>query len=208
MSDKEKSSWPVQGYKVLGKASSIQKRKTSGLERKSENTISDIWEMQKAIILLIYSRHAFRTEPASWRLKETESDNSLVRPRGSRRFVVTNRRHKTEKSMGTLKITLDLNVSKALAKFLPKRNKVITKHDYFLINRSGNKLPPGGLSKLILRLTKQNLNIPGLGVRLFRVLKATSNAELIQKAADLQKEFGHSFEMQKTYVRKKQKTAK
>jgi hypothetical protein len=205
-SETEKRNWPDQGYKVLGKAASMQKRKITELLKKSDHTIAQLFEIQKAIILLIYSHHAFRTEPSSWFLKADDKKNTLLRPRGSRKFVVTNRVHKTQKSMGVLKIVLDSSVSKALAKYLPLRKKLI-KHDYFLFNRSGDKLTSPALSKLLLRTTSALIG-KKIGVRMTRILKATQHAGLIEKADRLRTEMGHSAKMSLSYIRKDAKKAK
>ena len=154
--------------------------------------------MQKYIILLLYSHHTFRLSPSTLLLKSSDKENTLLRPRGSRKWVVTLRDHKTVKSMGTLTVPLSLAVSKVLSTYIPKlRNK----HDYFLSLRNGEKMGKGSLSALLLRLTKSILN-KKIGVRLARVLKVTSKRAMIDKSNDLLQELGHSSKTQKGYIRK------
>ena len=197
-SSKEVSNWPRDGYRSLAKAAQIIKRKISGLLTKKEYTNEQAYEVQKYIILLLFSHHAFRLQVASLYLKSSETENTLLRPRGSRKYVVTLRTHKTDKSMGILKVPLNLAVSKALTKYVPK---IPSKHGYFLSLRNGNKMSQSSLSKLLIRLTTATLG-KKIGVRLTRVLKTTQHAKKIKAAEELQNELGHSAQTQRTYVRK------
>jgi len=197
-SNTERKEWPRDGYKSLMKAASTMKRKVSGLLKKKEYNHEEAYEMQKYIILLLYSHHTFRLSPSTLLLKSSDKENTLLRPRGSRKWVVTLRDHKTVKSMGTLTVPLSLAVSKVLSTYIPKlRNK----HDYFLSLRNGEKMGKGSLSALLLRLTKSILN-KKIGVRLARVLKVTSKRAMIDKSNDLLQELGHSSKTQKGYIRK------
>ena len=142
---------------------------------------------------------AFRLEPSSWQITPSETGNTLLRPKGKRRFVVTHREHKTKKTMGTNTIQLDATVSRVLSKYLPRIKE--RKHNYFLSSKTGQKLSASALSKLIIRLTKQTLGV-SVGVRLGRVMKATQFQKEITAVSELAKEMGHSAKMQKTYIRK------
>ena len=194
----ERANWPKDGYKALGKAASIMKRKISGLLSKKEYTNLEAYEVQKYIVLFLFAHHTFRLSPATLYLKASETENTLLRPRGSRKWVITLRKHKTDKSLGTLKVELSAAVSKVLSKYIPKLQN---KHNYFLSLKNGERMNKSSLSKLILRLTKSILN-KKVGVRLARVLKVTSNRQSIEKSGALLKELGHSAATQKTYVRK------
>jgi hypothetical protein len=194
----ERTNWPKDGYKSIGKAASIMKRKISGLLSKKEYTNLEAYEVQKYIVLFLFAHHTFRLSPATLHLKKNETGNTLLRPRGSRKWVVTLREHKTDKSLGTLKVELSAAVSKVLSKYIPKLKNT---HDYFLSLKNGDRMSKSSLSKLILRLTKSILN-KKVGVRLARVLKVTSKLKSIQKSDALLRELGHSAAMQKTYVRK------
>ena len=197
-SKKERDHWPKEGYKALGRAATITKRKVSGLLAKKAYTNAEAYEVQKYIVLLLFSHHAFRLQVASLFLKTSETANTLLRPRGSRKYVVTLRTHKTDKSMGTLKVPLDLAVSKALAKYIPK---LPSTHGYLLSLKSGARMSQASLSKLLIRLTRATLG-KNIGVRLTRVLKTTAHAHKIEQAAALRSELGHSGRTQLTYVRK------
>lgn len=187
--------WPKGGYKILSKSASSMKRKLGPLLKKTEYTQEEQYEVQKYVIMLLYSHHAFRTEPATWTLKKSDTENTLLRPRGSRRWIVTNRTHKTSKTMGTVKITLSPAVSNVLSKYIPK-----LKTPYFLSTKTGGKLSQAALSKLILRITKATVG-SAVGVRLGRVLKATASAKTILAAHKLAKEMGHSAKTQLTYIK-------
>ena len=192
----ESSQWPKEGFRSLRKAASIIKRKISGLLKKKEYTHEEAYEVQKYIILLLMSHHTFRLTPSTLQLKASTTENTLLRPRGSRKWIVTLRRHKTDRSMGELKIPLSLAVSKVLSTYIPK-----LKRDHFLALRNGKPMSKTSLSKLILRLTKSILGSK-IGVRLARVLKVTSKKAEIEKAEALLTELGHSKRTQKTYIRK------
>ena len=197
-SKNEEQNWPRGGFKALRVAASTIKRKIFDLLKKKQYTNEEAYSVQKYIILLFYSNHALRLDAATLYLKPSETHNTLLRPKGSRRFVVTLREHKTVKSMGTLQITLNAQLSKALSTYLPK---IPSTHGYFLSLRNGNKMSKQSLSKLLLRLTQSLLN-KRIGVRLIRVLKTSESAAQISKAKELQNELGHSAETQKGYVRK------
>jgi len=201
-SKSEEDNWPKEAYRSIAKAATIQKRKVLGLLKKTEYTNLERYEIQKYIVLLLFSHHTFRLTPATWSLVASKSGNTLLRPRGSRQFIVTLREHKTKKAMGELEVPLSLAVSKVLSTYLPKIKKN-SKHNYFLSNKDGSKLSKGALSKLLIRLTKSILG-SNVGVRLMRVLKMSSpaNSELLKKSTELQKELGHSQRTARTYVRK------
>lgn len=194
----EKQNWPKSGYKILGKVASTMKRRVADLLKQQEYNHAEQYEVQKYILLLLLSHHSFRTEPATWLLEPSETGNTLLRPRGSRRWVVTNRDHKTKRAMGTLKITLNASISKALSNYIPKIKK---KQKYFLSTKTGARMSPSAMSKLVLRTTK-HVTGKKIGVRLGRVLKATANRDIIAAAEKLRTEMGHSAKTQRTYVRK------
>ena len=200
---KERDSWPKESFKSIGKAASIMKRKITGLMRKSEYTDLQRYEIQKYIILLFYSNASLRLTPATFLISASETENTLLRPKGKRKFVVTLRKHKTQRSMGKLEIPLGISLSKTLSSYINKIKKN-AKHDYFLINKDGTKLSKPALSKLLIRLTKNTLGGKGFSVRLMRVLKMSSpaNSKLLEKAEALSKELGHSQRTARTYVRK------
>ena len=201
--EKEKKNWPKESFRAIGKAGSIIKRKIMGLLKKNEYSTLERYEIQKWIILLLYSNVSLRLTPATLLLSPSSKENTLLRPRGKRKFVITLRKHKTARSMGTLEIPLGVSVSKALSSFIRKIKKNAT-HDYFLINKNGTKMSKPTLSKLLIRLTKSTLGEKGFSVRMMRVLKMSvhANSELIEKAAALNRELGHSSKTAKTYIRK------
>ena len=203
---KETEDWPAGGYKSLSAAASTIKRKILGLLKKKEYTHEEQYLVQKYIILQLFSKTTFRLSPASFLLKPSTTENTLLRPRGQRKFVATLRHHKTDHSMGVLTVPLPLSTSKILSTYLPKirKNK---KHDYFLSLRDGKKMSRSALSKLMLRLTKSILGSK-VGVRLARVLKVTANRAKIEEVSALQRELGHSSRTQRRYIRKDQPKGK
>ena len=197
---KEEKDWPAGGYKSLAKAASIMKRKILGLLKKKIFTHLEAYDVQKFIILQLFSKTTFRLSPATLLLKASKTENTLLRPRGKRKFVVTLRDHKTSRSMGVLTVPLDLSTSKLLSTYLPKI-RANAKHEYFLSLKDGSRMSRAALSKLLLRLTKSILGSK-VGVRLARVLKVTANRKKIDEVSALQTEMGHSARTQRNYVRK------
>ena len=196
-SAKENNNWG-KGYSEVRKAATIFKNKVNHLLKKKKfENFSEQYEVQKFVILKLYANHAFRLSPATLKLINSEKENCLFRKKGQRKWIMRLIDHKTVKSAGTLEIELNANISKLISKYVTQR---ISKHDFFLSNKTGGKLSKSGLSKLLLRLTKQLVG-KKIGSQLIRVMKVTENAEKITKAQQLQNEMGHSAKMQKTYVR-------
>jgi hypothetical protein len=198
-SQTEKDNWPKLGFRSLRAAATILKKRYKALlDQKTPLSAVHQYDLQKYIVMLLYSHHSFRTEASSWQLTKSETGNTLLRPKGTRRYVVTHREHKSQKTMGTNTIELDATVSRVLARYLPRIKE--RKHNYFLSTKDGRKLTASALSKLILRLTKSILG-KSVGVRLARVLKTTQYKEQIKAVSDLAKEMGHTQKMQKSHVR-------
>ena len=196
----ERADWPSDGIKSLQKAASIQKRRILGLLKKKEYTHLEAYEVQKFIILQMFSKRATRNSPATYYLLPSKTENTLLRPKGKRKFVVTLRKHKNNRSMGDLVSELDLSTSKILSSYLPKIKK-IKKHDYLLSLKNGDRMTRSALSKTMLRLTKTILGLK-IGSRLARVLRVTAMRDQIDAVTSLQKEMGHSAKQQQNYVRR------
>ena len=129
LSKTEEKNWPKGGWKALSRAAATQKRMVSEILKKKDLTTAEIYEAQKYTILYLYSKIAFRTEPASFFLEASKTENTLLRPKGSRVWVVTLKegRYKTSKAYGEVKIPLPTALSKFLSVYIPK------------IKKSGNK---------------------------------------------------------------------
>ena len=90
-------------------------------------------------------------------------------------------------------------VTKALNTFLPQVRRLTT-HGFLLSTlRTGNRLQRQDMLRLIRNTTKERLK-KNIGVQLIRVLKVSSAAAEIDRAAELQQELGHSGMMQKKYI--------
>jgi hypothetical protein len=201
MSEDEKMRWPSNGYKSLSVAASMLKKQYKDLiNAKTTLSASEQYLVQKWLVLYIFSRYAFRLEPASWQIKASDKGNTLLRKRGSRNYVVTHRDHKSVATMGTNEIKLDLTTSRLLGKYLPRIKG--RDHDYLLSNKDGTKMNAPALSKLIIRLTTKLLH-KKIGVRQARIMKVTSMKDTIGEVERLARQMGHTTSMQKTYIRKK-----
>jgi hypothetical protein len=194
-SPNEEKNWAT--TKDLQKAATILKQKIKPLLKKDLSN-KEKYELQRYLIVKFYSTLALRLSPATLYLKTDSTKNTLLRPRGKRKFVITLKDHKTVKSRGEIKLEVPITLSRELSKLLPKLKQ---EHGYFLSNKTGGKLSKQALSKLLFR-TFNNILGKKIGSRLIRVFKTTENKDKIEKASALQNELGHSASMQQTYIRK------
>jgi hypothetical protein len=195
-SPNEEKNWAT--TKDLQKAATILKQKIKPLLKKDDLSNKEKYELQRYLIVKFYSTLALRLSPATLYLKTDSTKNTLLRPRGKRKFMITLKDHKTVKSRGEIKLEVPITLSRELSKLLPKLKQ---EHGYFLSNHAGGKLSKQALSKLLFR-TFNNILGKKIGSRLIRVFKTTENKDKINQASALQNELGHSASMQVTYIRK------
>ena len=90
----------------------------------------------------------------------------------------------------------------AIRKFLKYRAGVEDlDHDYLLTGKQGKPMSKGSFGKTLRNMTLELLG-KKIGSRIIRVVVATENKELIEKAAELSAKFLHGEKRTADYIRK------
>ncbi len=199
--DREKENWPKDGYDAIGRAATVLKKTVSKYFGKTDPTAFELYEIQKYVILKLYSQHALRLDWADVFLgkKDSEQKNYLYKhPRKGWTLVM--RKYKTSKFLGEQEINISRPASLVLSMFIPKV-KSATTHGYLLSNKGGSKMTRSNLSKILIRLTEKLLN-KRIGSQIVRVLKATKQRKSAEANAALSKEMMHGKEQHLLYAKK------
>ena len=198
---REKERWPDKGYDSLKDVAKKLKKQSSGLLNKKDLNKKELYELQKYVVIALYSEHALRLDWADVKLGKTnDKDKNFLHKFPRRGWVLTMRKYKTSKTMGEVELKLSRPTSLVLSMFVPKV-KEATDHGYLLSNRQGNKLSRSGLSKILIRLTEKHLGSK-IGSQIIRVLKATKFRKDTEKSEALAKELMHSSKQQLQYAKK------
>ena len=199
--DREKENWPKDGYNAIKRAANEYKTKVSKFFRMKKPTPFQLYDIQKYVILKLYSEHALRLDWADVFLGKQKSDskNSLYKhPRKGWTLIM--RKYKTSKFMGEQEIKISRPASLVLSMFVPKV-KETTSHGYLLSNKGGSKMSRSNLSKVLIRLTQKLLK-KRIGAQIVRVLKATKYRKSAETNAALSKEMLHNKEQHLLYAKK------
>ena len=195
----EKTKWLKQGYKAIRKGAGELWRKIKRSLEVQEPTLKLLYKYQGYILLRLYAEFPLRNTYASFKLKDSGKNNYVQNPyKGKISFVI--RQHKTSKTAGTTRIELSRSASLALRKFLKYRKPLIESDNVFSTLKGG-ALSKSALSKLVHRVTKENLG-KALGSRIIRVLAVSAEKEALDRLQKLAKNMLHSDSMQREYVRK------
>lgn len=198
--DREAANWPKEGYRALRTLAGTLHSEVEHIEKQAPSRVSsvDMYEYQRYFVILFYAYHALRGDLGDVRIQQ--KGQNYVYKRG-KTWSVHIGQHKTVKSVGAIDIRLAKPVSDALDIFLPMV-RANTDHGYLLSTKRGrNKLSRKDML-ILLRTTTQNRIGKRLGVQMIRVLKTTEHLKSIDEASELQRELGHSAEMQRRYVSK------
>ena len=194
---REAANWPKEGYQALSTLANTLHSELDHLENKKLWSNSDLYHYQRYLIVLFYSKHALRGDLADVRHKKPFGPN-WIQAKGST-YKLHIGEHKTSRAHGAIQLDLGPAVTKALNTFLPQVRRLTT-HGFLLSTlRTGNRLQRQDMLRLIRNTTKERLK-KNIGVQLIRVLKVSSAAAEIDRAAELQQELGHSGMMQKKYI--------
>ena len=195
--EREERNWPKEGYRALKTLASTLHSEVEYVEKQAPARVSasDMYEYQRYFVILFYAYHALRGDLGDVRI-ERKGQNYVYK-----KGKAWNGQHKTVKSVGAIDIRLANPVSDALDIFLPMV-RANTDHGYLLSTKRGrNKLSRKDML-ILLRTTTQDRIGKRLGVQMIRVLKTTEHLKSIDEASELQRELGHSAEMQRRYVSK------
>ena len=199
--DREKENWPKDGYDAISRAANKLKPSVSKYFGKKDPSAFELYEIQKYVILKLYSEHALRLDWADVFLGKKDSDQKNYIYRHPRKgWTLIMRKYKTSKFLGEQEIKISRPASLVLSMFIPKV-KSTTTHGYLLSNKQGSKMTRSNLSKILIRLTEKLLN-KRIGSQIVRVLKATKHRKAAEDNAALSKEMMHGKEQHLLYAKK------
>jgi len=203
--EKEILKWPAKGgYDALKRAARMQKQQSRHVFTKQTKTVKDLWEIQKWLILQLYSNHALRLDFADVFLEKPgggEGTKNYLHKYRRKGWILTLNVYKTAKFRGAQEIKMNRSASIALSKVVPWI-KELTTHGKLLTNRLGGPLSRNGLSKLLTRITEKLLGRKGFSASLIRVLKATKFAKELEISKKLSEEMLHTQKQNFEYSRK------
>jgi hypothetical protein len=199
----EKEKWIDKGYDALKKAAKQMKSEIKHDLTAKTKTLKNLWNIQKWVVLVLYSSHALRLDFADVVLsKPTDEKKNFLHKYRRKGWVLTLRDYKTAKFRGEQEIKMSRAASLVLSRFVPLV-KALTTHGKLLTSQTGTALNRNGLSKLLTRLTQKLLGKRGFSASLIRVFKATKHRDQIEATRKLQDEMGHSAKQQFEYSRVK-----
>ena len=195
-SESEKKNIPKEGLKVLKKIASEYKRSIR-LTLQSPSTES-LYKYSQYIIVKFYSEVALRNTLAD--VEIGKGDNHLTKKKGI--YTIHLSKFKASDKVGSIEFPLSKALSSALRKYITFRGIVNPDHNYLLVNAKGGKLSKKGLGLILQKLTKKYTG-SSFSTRIIRILKATANADIIEKALKVSKEMLHKdIKMTQSYIRK------
>lgn len=197
-SENEKQNMLKHGIKDLKKITSEYRRRIRRVITGAP-TLSGLYKYQLYISIKLFTQVPFRNTFASMQIKEVKTGNYMRIPkRGNIEFVM--REYKNSDKLGPRSVTLTRGVTTALKKFLTYRSSLVD-HNFMLSNKQGKPISKAAFGKAIRKLMK-DMTGKNIGSRLIRVMHATDNKEIIEKAAALTNKLLHSSKQTAQYVRK------
>ena len=200
---REVARWPKKGYDALRIAADKLRGETQKYFNKVRTT-SELYLVQRYVIIRLYSLHALRLDWADVKLSKPNQEQTNFLYKDSRKgWQLVMRKYKTSKVMGQQNIKLSRAASLVLTMFVPLV-KARTSHGFLLSTKGGKKLSRKGLSNLLSRTTEKYIG-KRISAQIIRVLKATKFKKQTEEAAELAKEMLHGKEQHLQYTKKEKK---
>ena len=200
---REVARWPKKGYDALRIAADKLRGETQKFFNKVRTT-SELYLVQRYVIIRLYSLHALRLDWADVKLSKPNQEQTNFLYKDSRKgWQLVMRKYKTSKVMGQQNIKLSRAASLVLTMFVPLV-KAKTSHGFLLSTKGGKKLSRKGLSNLLSRTTEKYIG-KRISAQIIRVLKATKFKKQTEEAAELAKEMLHGKEQHLQYTKKEKK---
>ena len=197
---REQKRWPKKGYDSLRVAADKLRGETQKYFNGVKN-LSELYSLQRYVIIRLYSLHALRLDWADVKLAKPGQEQTNYLYKDKRKgWQLIMRKYKTSKVMGQQNIKLSRAASLVLTMFVPLV-KDKTSHGYLLSTKNGKKLSRKGLSNLLSRTTEKYIG-KRISAQIIRVLKATKYKKQTEEAAELAKEMLHGKEQHLKYTKK------
>jgi len=195
-SDTEKEKWT--SVKQLKKAATDLKRRFRHiLEQKP--TLSNLYKLQWWLVIKMFTQVPTRNDTGTIELSKSKG-NWLERPKRGN-FILHFNQYKNSNKMGPKTIKLSRSISMAIRKFLKYRDGVEVKHNFLLTGLNNKPMSRSGFGKAFRNQTFALLG-KKIGSRIIRVVVATENRKLLEKAAELSNKMLHSTKQTIQYTRK------
>ena len=195
----EEANMPKNGLKDIQKAFKTYKTQINRIFSQKPS-LSNLYKYQLYIALKLMSTNTpFRNDLPTINI-EHEKGNYLVKNKNTYKIVMT--KFKNSDKVGPKEIELNRANSMEMKKFLKYRDDVVD-HDFLFSLKSGKPMTKSAFSQALLKLT-ENLLGKKVGSRLIRVMFASHNSELLEKADAVSNKMLHSKTGLQTrkYVRK------
>jgi hypothetical protein len=165
---------------------------------KDEPTLADLYKVTKWFVMRLATELPFRNDLPTINI-ETKSGNYLDKHKKGFKIVMQN--FKVSEKIGKREIVLSRAATTVVKRFLKYREKAGVEHDYLLSARNGSKMTKKGYSQMLIKTTSELMG-KKVGMRLVRVLTATDNKDVLDKANELTNKLLHTSKQTTQYVRK------
>jgi hypothetical protein len=166
---------------------------------KDKPTLADLYKVQKWIVLRLATELPFRNDLPTINI-ESKTGNYLDKHKTNGLKIVM-QNFKVSEKIGKREIVLSRSATTVLKKFIKYRGKAGISHDFLLSARNGNKMSKKGYSQMLIKTTSELMG-KKVGMRIIRVLTATENQNVIDKANELTNKLLHTSKQTSQYVRK------
>jgi hypothetical protein len=197
-SDYEEKNLP-DSMKDVEKAAKEYGRRIKRIYKKVNPTLADLYKVQKWLVLRLITELPFRNDLPTINVKEKKGN--YLDKAGKKGLIIVMTEFKASDKVGPRTVKLSRGVVQVLKKFLKYRDAAGVEHDFLLSARNGNKMTKKGFSQMVIKTTEELLS-KRVGSRIMRVLTATENKDIIEKASELTNKLLHTAEQTKQYVRK------
>ena len=197
-SETEKAKWLEGGLKTLKKASTEMKREIRRLLL--ENNLKSLYAYSNYLILRFYSEVALRNTLAD--VEISSGENHISKKKGV--FTLKLTKFKVSDKVGPVEIPLSRALSTVISKYIKYRKQFSKEldHKFLLVNAAGKKLSRKALGTILQKLSLKYTG-KAVGSRMVRILKATENKDVLDKAMKISKEMLHKdLKQTASYARK------
>mgnify|MGYP000742957852 CR=1 FL=1 len=148
--------------------------------------------------LRLFLELPFRNDFVTFKLKNYNSkkDNYIIL--GKQATFVVNQ-YKNSDLLGPRKVEISKSLTTALKQFLKYRSKIV-KHDYLLTDMKNNPMKKASFGKSIQKIM-ETLTSKRIGSRIFRIMHANENKDVIRKASELTEKMLHTSTQTKQYIK-------
>lgn len=166
---------------------------------KRNPSLADLYKVQKWLVLRLATELPFRNDLPT--INVSVKTGNYLDKHGKNGLKIIMQNFKVSDKIGKREIVLSRAAATVIKKFLKYREKAGVEHDYLLSARNGAKMSKKGYSQMLIKTTAELMG-KKVGMRIIRVLTATDNKQVLDKANELTNKMLHTSKQTKQYVRK------